>query len=56
MGATAPGTSASWVTVRPAKPQTSRYGEMPFLSSVTMSAAYSALLVTKSYLLLSVDL
>ena len=29
---------------------------MPFLSSSTISAAYSGLLVTKSYLLLSVDL
>ena len=41
---------------KPAAHQTSRYGEMPFFNSWTISAAYSALLVTKSYRLLSVAL
>lgn len=36
--------------------QTSRYGEIPFLSSSTISAASSVLLASKSYRLLSVAL
>jgi hypothetical protein len=36
--------------------QTSLYGVMPFLSWAMISAASSALLVSKSYLLLSVAL
>lgn len=35
---------------------TSRYGEMPFFSSLTIPAASSALRASKSYLLLSVAL